>query len=168
MASVYVTLLTAIRDRIVAKVSAFSKAAQIEFWPDEASDEIAPSERIVSALAQSTGPRMLISYSGGGSDDNIGGDDPFSTVKRVTIRFATRSPAGRHEDGITGDGTGGYFGVLQILDDLEKALVGHVIASSGWEGIQYDSDYPIALGADGKLAHALRLKARFVVEPLTS
>ena len=168
MSSVYADLLTAIKNRIVDKVSAFSKAAQIELWPDEATDELSPSERLSSALAQSTGPRMLISYSGGTSDENVGGDDPFSTVKRITIRFGTRSPAGQHESGITGDGTGGYFGVLQILDDLEKALVGHVIASGGWDGIEYDSDYPIALGVDGKLAHALRLKARFVVTPLTS
>lgn len=168
MASVYVDLLNAIKARMVAAIAALSKDALIELWPDEANDDIAPSDRLSSALAHGSGPRALISYSGGGADENIGGDDPFATVKRITIRFATRGPAGRQEDAITASGGGSYYGVLDLLDSLEKALVGHVISSSGWDGLEYDSDYPIPLAVSGCVAHALRLKARFVVTPLTS
>lgn len=165
MANPYDDLFTAVRDRMIEAGSApFTTAAQIEWWPDEATDMVAPSERLVAALTHPTQARALISYGGGRRGESAGGGGEFQVQKLVTIRFGGRGAQNDTRLALLGDGTNGYWGILEVLARLERRLVGYAVGGT-WDQIAYESDGPIPLGDSGKLAHSLTLSVPMLVTP---
>ena len=161
MSNPYQALFEAVRTRIVDAAGPFASTNVIRWWPDEAADEVAPSERLITELCQDR-PQALISYAGGEDRNDIGGGNEFAKNCIVRVRFGVRGPGDDYEKALFATGTGGYWGVLEVLNWIERRLVGHQLTGA-FDQLLYRSDAVIPTGAVGKMAHMLTFAAPYAL-----
>lgn len=158
----YQALFDGIAARLIGVDQPFTKAAQIEVWPEAATADLVPDERMEAALSK--GPvQALLCYAGGEPGQEIGGAGEFSKVVRISVIIGVRAPGADYSKPLIGDGTNGYWGLLEVLFRAEKRLCRYQIANVTADEIAYAGDSAMPSNTPGLLIHKLAISAPFII-----
>lgn len=157
----YSDIFDAILTNLSAAGGPFTENEQVQLYPPDGIDDVAPTEHLMTALTPSTAsPKCLVSYDGGVPGDQIG-DALHAEEFTVLVRYAVRHPSS-WALAYKGDGQAGgdrYWGLFAVQKWILAQLLDDSVQTAGtMRGLRLGSITTIPLRQPYTLACAMRLQ----------